>query len=75
MLSDLTPHLQNASWSRDTLEAELNAFADAQGVKFGKLAAPLRAALAGPSYTDGGWSEGGHFATGNYTIGGGLLVF
>ncbi|MGR3805517.1 glutamate--tRNA ligase [Marinibacterium profundimaris] len=51
MLSDLTPHLQNASWSRDTLEAELNAFADAQGVKFGKLAAPLRAALAGRAAT------------------------
>ena len=51
MLRDLTPHLQNASWSRDTLEAALNAFAEAQGVKFGKLAGPLRAALAGRAAT------------------------
>lgn len=51
MLHDLTPHLQNVSWSRDTLEAALNAFAEAQGTKFGKLAAPLRAALAGRAAT------------------------
>ena len=51
MLSDLTPHLQNASWSRDTLEATLNGFAETQGIKFGKLAAPLRAALAGRAAT------------------------
>ncbi|WP_428925483.1 glutamate--tRNA ligase [Marinibacterium sp. SX1] len=51
MLSDLTPQLQNASWSRDTLEAVLNGFAEAQGMKFGKLAGPLRAALAGRAAT------------------------
>ncbi|MBB97331.1 MAG: glutamate--tRNA ligase [Rhodobacteraceae bacterium] len=51
ILSDLTPQLQNASWSRDTLEGTLNAFAEAHGMKFGKLAGPLRAALAGRAAT------------------------
>jgi glutamyl-tRNA synthetase len=47
----LTPHLQDASWSRDDLEAVLNRFAEDQGTKFGKLAGPLRAALAGRAAT------------------------
>jgi glutamyl-tRNA synthetase len=47
MLADLTPHLRNASWNRETLEAALGAFAEARDTKFGKLAGPLRAALAG----------------------------
>ncbi|MCI2398781.1 glutamate--tRNA ligase [Aliiroseovarius subalbicans] len=47
ILKELTPHLQNASWDRDTLEGVLNALAAAHDTKFGKLAAPLRAALAG----------------------------
>ena len=51
ILKELTPHLQNASWSRDEIEAVASAFAEAQGVKFGKLAGPLRAALAGRSAT------------------------
>ncbi len=51
ILSELTPHLQNASWSRDHLEAALNGFAESRGTKFGKLAAPLRAALAGRAVT------------------------
>ena len=51
ILSDLTPHLQNASWTRDDLEGTLNAFAEARGAKFGKLAGPLRAALAGRAVT------------------------
>ncbi|UWS05745.1 glutamate--tRNA ligase [Phaeobacter inhibens] len=51
ILSELTPQLQNASWSRDDLEALLNAFAEAQDTKFGKLAGPLRAALAGRAVT------------------------
>lgn len=50
-LMELTPHLQNASWSRDELEGVLNGFAEARETKFGKLAAPLRAALAGRSAT------------------------
>lgn len=51
ILSELTPHMQSASWIRNDLEAVLNAFAEAQGTKFGKLAGPLRAALAGRSVT------------------------
>ncbi|GGF55620.1 glutamyl-tRNA synthetase [Mameliella alba] len=51
ILASLTPHLQDASWSRDELEAVLNRFAEDQGTKFGKLAGPLRAALAGRAVT------------------------
>ena len=47
ILKELTPHLQNGSWDRDALEAVLNEFAESKDLKFGKLAAPLRAALAG----------------------------
>jgi glutamyl-tRNA synthetase len=47
LLGELTPHLRDGSWNRETLEAVLNAFAEAKGTKFGKLAGPLRAALAG----------------------------
>ncbi len=51
MLKELTPHLQNASWERENLEAILNAFAESKDTKFGKLAGPLRAALAGRAVT------------------------
>lgn len=51
ILTELTPQLQTASWSRDDLEVTLNSFAEAQGTKFGKLAGPLRAALAGRAVT------------------------
>ncbi|MQY41559.1 glutamate--tRNA ligase [Epibacterium sp. SM1969] len=51
ILEELTPHLQNVSWTRNDLEAALNAFAEAHDTKFGKLAAPLRAALAGRAVT------------------------
>ena len=51
ILGELTPQLQNASWSRENLEAVLNAFAEARETKFGKLAGPLRAALAGRAVT------------------------
>ncbi|MBO9466819.1 glutamate--tRNA ligase [Tropicibacter sp. R15_0] len=51
ILSSLTPQLQNASWSRDDLETVLNRFAEENGMKFGKLAGPLRAALAGRAAT------------------------
>jgi len=51
ILSELTAQLQNDSWSRDTLEAKLTTFAESHGLKFGKLAAPIRAALAGRSAT------------------------
>ncbi len=51
ILVALTPHLQSASWSREELEGVMAAFAEAQGTKFGKLAGPMRAALAGRSVT------------------------
>ncbi|THH38857.1 glutamate--tRNA ligase [Aliishimia ponticola] len=51
ILKELTPHLQTANWNRTDLEAVMNAFAESQGTKFGKLAAPLRAALAGRAAT------------------------
>ncbi len=51
ILKELTPQLQNGSWDRDTLETVLNGLAEAHGLKFGKLAAPLRAALAGRAVT------------------------
>ncbi|WP_424943992.1 glutamate--tRNA ligase [Aliiroseovarius crassostreae] len=51
ILKELTPQLQNGSWDRNTLEGILNGLAEAHGLKFGKLAAPLRAALAGRAVT------------------------
>ena len=47
ILSQLTPHLQNARWTREDLEAATMQFAASIDTKFGKLAAPMRAALAG----------------------------
>lgn len=51
ILRELTPHLQNASWTRGDLEHVLNEFAQTQGMTFGKLAGPMRAAIAGRSAT------------------------
>jgi glutamyl-tRNA synthetase len=51
ILKELTPHLQNASWTRGDLEHVLNEFAQTQGMTFGKLAGPMRAALSGRSAT------------------------
>ncbi len=51
ILSELTPHLQNVSWDRETLERAMAEFAEAHDTKFGKLAQPLRAALAGRAST------------------------
>lgn len=51
ILSELTPHLQNASWSRDALEQVVASVAEANDMKMGKLAGPLRAALAGRAAT------------------------
>ena len=47
ILKELTPQLQNASWSKDTLEGIVASTAEAHDMKLGKLAGPLRAALAG----------------------------
>ncbi|WP_415920793.1 glutamate--tRNA ligase [Tateyamaria sp. SN6-1] len=51
ILTQLTPQLQTVTWDRDSLEAVLNDFAASQDTKFGKLAGPLRAALAGRAVT------------------------
>lgn len=51
ILTELTAQLQNVSWSRDTLEHLLGAVVDERGMKFGQLAGPLRAALAGRTAT------------------------
>ena len=47
ILSELTLQLQTASWTRDALETLVGELAQAHGTKLGKLAGPLRAALAG----------------------------
>lgn len=47
ILYELTPQLQNVSWSKDTLEGIVASTAEAHDMKLGKLAGPLRAALAG----------------------------
>ena len=51
LLADLTPHLRDASWNRDMLEARITGFAEAGGLKFATLAGPIRAALAGRTVT------------------------
>ncbi|MFN4156022.1 MAG: glutamate--tRNA ligase [Paracoccaceae bacterium] len=51
ILKELTLRLQNASWTKAELESILTEVATAHGIGFGKLAAPLRAALAGRSAT------------------------
>jgi len=51
ILKSLTPRLRNASWTREELEAILNSEAAANGIGFGKLASPLRSALAGRTAT------------------------
>ncbi len=47
ILTELTPQLQNASWEREMLEATVASVAEAHGIGLGKIAGPLRAALAG----------------------------
>ncbi len=47
ILRELTPRLQNASWARGTLEEIVGDVAQAHGLGLGKIAQPLRAALAG----------------------------
>ena len=47
ILSQLTPQLQTVTWERDSLEEAVSSVAAANETKLGKLAAPLRAALAG----------------------------
>jgi glutamyl-tRNA synthetase len=47
ILNRLTAVLRNAKWYHDDLEACLRAFAQTEGLKLGKIAQPLRAALTG----------------------------
>ena len=51
MLEALTPHLQNVTWEREELEQTCNSVAESFGVKFGKLASPIRSALSGQTKT------------------------
>ncbi len=51
ILKSLTPQLRNAHWTKESLEAILSAQAAAEGIGFGKMAGPLRAALAGRTVT------------------------
>ena len=51
LLAELTPHLHTASWTRDVLEGVVGDLAQSKGLGLGKLAAPLRAALAGRTAT------------------------
>ena len=51
LLREVTPHLQTALWTREGLEAILMSIAALHGIGFGKLAAPLRAALSGRTVT------------------------
>ncbi|MFD2174088.1 glutamate--tRNA ligase [Rhodobacter lacus] len=51
ILRELTQSLRNASWTREDLEAVAAELAQAQGIGLGKIAAPIRAALAGRTAT------------------------
>jgi glutamyl-tRNA synthetase len=51
ILKNLTPQLRNAHWTKESLEAILSAEATALGIGFGKMAGPLRAAIAGRTVT------------------------
>ncbi|ARO15055.1 glutamyl-tRNA synthetase [Ketogulonicigenium robustum] len=49
ILNELTQLLPDVSWERDTLETLVAEVAEKHGTKLGKIAAPLRTALAGRS--------------------------
>ncbi len=54
ILAKLTPRLAAASdWRSAALESDLRAFAEAEGLKLGKAAQPLRAALTGRATSPG----------------------
>ena len=50
-LRDLTQRLADATWRREALEEVVTEVAAAHGTKLGRLAAPIRAALAGRTVT------------------------
>ena len=51
ILKELTAAVQHASWERNELEAAVKQIGESHGLGLGKVAAPLRAALAGRSST------------------------
>ena len=51
ILSELTAAMQHGNWTRDELEAAAQRVAEAHGLGLGKIAAPVRAALAGRTST------------------------
>lgn len=54
ILARLTVHLQNASgWSKDAVELSMKGFAETEGIKLGKVAQPVRAALTGQATSPG----------------------
>lgn len=54
LLRRLTLHLQNDTrWTAEDLESDLRAFAEGEGLKLGKVAQPLRAALTGRAVSPG----------------------
>lgn len=54
LLSRLTSHLRNANeWTSETLEEQVRAFAEAEDLKLGKIAQPMRAALTGRATSPG----------------------
>ena len=53
-IAELTPRLEAVStWAAEPLEAEVRAYAEEKGLKLGKAAQPLRAALTGRSTSPG----------------------
>lgn len=53
ILGQLTSRLQHATWTHDDLDAILREFATDEGLKFGAVASPLRAALTGKATSPG----------------------
>ena len=53
LLSHALKALKDADWSHDALEQAIREVAESQGVKLGKLAQPLRAALTGRTTSPG----------------------
>ncbi|MGB3147423.1 MAG: glutamate--tRNA ligase [Paracoccaceae bacterium] len=51
ILNELTLQLQNVNWTKENLEATVSALAEAHGLGLGKIAGPLRAALAARTVT------------------------
>jgi glutamyl-tRNA synthetase len=53
VLADLLPVLTNSPWNASALEGAVKAHAEKTGLKLGKIAQPLRAALTGTNTSPG----------------------